>query len=506
MRNNLEKKYEEFKNIIDILPVNTKQNKKKKLDYILEEETKDNNLLDSIKDEINKRLSKFDKLKENPNIKKLEAELEKCNIINEWNSYNTAYEKMHLDYYLYQLHRYYKEDLSSLNSCIKMIIEAFKKVGIQLTKEDFDMNNYVSLYMEKVLSNASNEELNTAFEDIYWKFPEIIKTLEINFKNIYFKNEKKINKYYDDRHAEYLKNHKDSEIIDMRIKIYKEINNIISRDEYLIFNKFKNKEYSLADYNLNDISKKKELYFNDNNYTYDNLEKVYSTLFEYNLLLKYNYLLMDMRDKLDKKDTLKNAKGNALKEIMKEEGKLKKLNAKQNSKSLPFMKKKIDEKWLFDYKTVLGNIISKYDEFDAACFNDLVFNKLSKDSSVLEVFKVISSNYLYFVEKTKSLEDGSTISQISDKFEELKSDINNNQFTLINNLALLDEKQMKEIIADKYNLEGVKLTIDALQKDNVEKTMKDIKMLMDYEDVIASGINLDDIKLYLEWEKLTEEK
>ena len=33
MRDTLEAKYAEFKNIIDILPVNTKQNKKKKLDF-----------------------------------------------------------------------------------------------------------------------------------------------------------------------------------------------------------------------------------------------------------------------------------------------------------------------------------------------------------------------------------------------------------------------------------------------------------------------------------------
>ncbi len=503
MRDVLEAKYAEFKNIIDILPINTKQNKKKKLDCILEEETASNNMLNSIKEEIKARLDKFNELKENTNINKLEVELEKCNIINEWNIYNTAYEKMHLDYYLYKLHTYYKEDLSSLNSCINKIVEAFTKVGITLTKDDFNLNNHVASYMEKILDHEKDDKLEELFEQIYWKFPEIIKTLEINFKNIYFKNEKKITKYYEDRHIEYLKKHSDDEIINMRIKIAKEIDNVKSRDKYLIFNNFKDKEYSLADYNQNDINKKKEMYFGEDNYSYGMLEKIYDTLFEYNMLLKYNYLLMDMREKLDKKDTLKNSKANALKEIIKEEAKLKKLNAKQDSKPLlPFMKKKTDEKWLFDYKSVLDEVIKKYDEFDTACFNDLVFNVLSRDSSVLEVFKLISSNYLYFVEKTKALEDGSNISVISDKFEELKNDVNNRKFSLINNIALLDDKQMKEIIVDKYNLEGIKLTIEALQKENIERTMNDIKMLMNYEDVVASGINIDDIRLYLDAEKL----
>ena len=141
----LEKKYDDFKNIVDILPVNNKDNRKKKMDHILEEENNTNSMIDVVKQEIKDRISKFDSLVENPDIKVVEEELSKCNIINEWNTYNTSYEKMHLDYYLYQLHRYYKEDLASVNNCIKKILEAFNKVGISVQKNDFEFNTYVSL-------------------------------------------------------------------------------------------------------------------------------------------------------------------------------------------------------------------------------------------------------------------------------------------------------------------------------------------------------------------------
>ncbi len=503
MIDELNSKYTEFKNVIDILPVNTKYNRKRKLDCILDEEKNDNERLSIVRQEIENRLSKFNNLKANDKIEELEKQLEKCNIINEWNNYNTAYEKMHLDYYLYQLHRYYKEDLESVNACIKKILDSFKKVEIVLTKEDFDFNNYARDYMEKILSNASNEELKLCFEELYWKNSDIIRTIEINFKSIYLRNEKKINKYYETRHLEFLKNHKDSEISDMRVKLSDEIKALKGNDIYLEFQKFVSGEYSVSDFKEAEILKKRDTYFEENSYTYNNLLDLNKVLNEYNILIKYKYLLSDMKDKLDKKIELKNSKNNALKEINKEETSLKKLNAKRNRKPL-FGKKKNDDKWLFEYKKILTDITKNYDEFDKACFNDLVFEKLTQDSTIIEVLRLISSNYLYFVSKTCELDENQSINIINDNFNELKNYVNNNDFTLLNNVALLDEKQMKQLIVDKYNLGRIKLTIDNLLDDNIDRTISDINNLIDYENIINSGLNIDDVAMYLDFKKLLD--
>ena len=497
----LNSKYEEFKGVIDILPVNTKYNRKRKIDYIDGEVENDNKRLESVKKEIEKRIRQFEGLKENDKIKKLESELEKCNIANEWNQYNTAYEKMHLDYYLYQLHRYYKDDLVSVNTCIRKIIESFKKVEINLTKDDFKFNDYATSYMDKILSNVNDEELSTYFEEIYWKNPDIIRIIEINFKNIYLKNEKKINKYYETRHQEFLKNHKDQEIYDMRVKISNELRMLNTRDTYLNFQRFVNNEYSALDFKTDDIDKKKEIYFDCESYNYDNLLEIDRALNEYNIMIKYRELFTDMKERLGKKDSLKNSKSNALKEIAKEEDKLVKLNAKRNKKGL-FGKKKNDEKWLFEYKEVLNNIIKHYDEFDDACFNDLVFLKLSQDSTVLEVLKLISSNYLYFVAQAFKKDENANINDVTKQYEELRDYINNNSFMLLDNIALLDDKPMKQLISDKYNLGHIKLPTDALMDENIEKTIYDIELFIKYEDILASWINIDDVRLYLEYTNL----
>ena len=501
MIDDLNNKYLEIKNVIDILPINTKYNRKKKFDYIMEEVENDNERIKLVKQEIEERIKQFNDFSINPEIEEINMNLEKCNIINEWNQYNTAYEKMHLDYYLYQLHRYYKEDLHSVNSCIKKILDAFKKVSIDIKKDDFDFNNYASLYMDKIINNASDEELTSCFEEIYWKNSDIIKIIEINFKSIYLKNEKKINKYYESRHSEFLKNHNDLEIYKMKINLNKKLEILKGNDKFLNFKKFENNEYNISDYDANQIAKKRDTYFSSDSYDFNSLLELYNVLNEYNVLIKYKYLFTDMKDKLEKRDSLKNAKNIALKEIIKEENNLRKINNNQNKKKI-FGKMKNNEKLLFEYRKSLDNVIKYYDNFDNACFNDLVFNKLSLDSSVLEILKLICSNYIYFVNKTHELDENRDINDITNEFESLRNYVNNKEFVILNNIALLDEKQMKQLIVDKYNLSHINITLDNLLEGNIATTINDFEKLINYENIINSGIDIEDLSLYLEYKKV----
>ena len=145
-------------------------------------------------------------------------------------------------------------------------------------------------------------------------------------------------------------------------------------------------------------------------------------------------------------------------------------------------------------------------KFDDIRFNELVFDKLSKDASVYEVLRFIVSNYLYFVAQTKVLDETLDINAINDRFDALKDEVyNKDNYVLINNLALLDERQIKQIIVDKYNLENINLSIEILEPDSLEKTLKDINSLIDYEYYKISGIKADDVNLYVEYKNVTGE-
>ena len=61
---------------------------------------------------------------------------------------------------------------------------------------------------------------------------------------------------------------------------------------------------------------------------------------------------------------------------------------------------------------------------------------------------------------------------------------------------------MKELIVNKYQLENITLVIDNLLADNIDNTINDISILYDYENILASNIKIEDINLYLEYEKI----
>ena len=79
--------------------------------------------------------------------------------------------------------------------------------------------------------------------------------------------------------------------------------------------------------------------------------------------------------------------------------------------------------------------------------------------------------------------------------------MNTNRFILLNHIALLDEYQMKQVIVDKYNLDGVTITVEQLEPDNLEKTMNEVISLIRYENFVRSGLKIEDIKFYLDVEK-----
>jgi hypothetical protein len=55
---------------------------------------------------------------------------------------------------------------------------------------------------------------------------------------------------------------------------------------------------------------------------------------------------------------------------------------------------------------------------------------------------------------------------------------------------------MKQVIVDKYKLDGLQLSVDQLEEGALDKTIADIALLLNYEDIIRSGLSFDDIRLY----------
>ena len=262
------------------------------------------------------------------------------------------------------------------------------------------------------------------------------------------------------------------------------------------------KEYSLNDYNETTINKKKNTYFGDN-FSYENAVKLYRSLNEYNMIIKYNYLLKDMRTRIEEKDTYKGSLDTLTKEIDKLSNKLISLNKTPIKRGLfHFKKVNNSEDDLFEYKEVLKELITKYDELDNIRFNDLIYKQIQKDSTILTVFKFITGNFIYFYNKTKENREELSFDEIENLFRNLNKDILSNRFELLDNIVLLDEKQIKELIVDRYHIDNINISVNDLEVDNVENTIMDINKILIYENILRSSIKLNDIDFMLEVEKM----
>lgn len=495
MKEDLLKEISDFKTVLENMPTNNIKNRTNKEKVILEEKENKQQLLNKVETKLKIFKESFSSLKPNGKIDNINKSLETCKFLNEWNKYNTAYEKMHLDYYLYLLSHYYKEDLKTVNEWLLTIFKAFKTVGLNITYENFNYNTYAKKYIKTLLE--AKEDTKKIFDEVYWQCPNLIKTIEVNIKGIYLANESKIERYYQERHNKYLETHQEADLINLRKELVKEHNDIHNRDTYYLIDNFVTKKWSISDYAPNSIEKLVTKYFGNNN-NLEEIGKLKQTLLEYNLIVKYMTLLEDMKNKISNKDTYKSKKNTLQKEINKLEKEIIKLNHNKNETKIGLFKsKKKDDKLLFKYNESLEKLSTNYDTYDEEIFNIRISNSLTLDTTILEVFKFITSNFLYFVSERKKEDDNLTINILNEEYIDLQNIINQDNFIFINHIALLDEQNLKMIIADKYKLENINLEITSLEDDNLENTIKEVDILYNYYNLGKANLNYTNILSYL---------
>ena len=148
---------------------------------------------------------------------------------------------MDLDRILFNLNVFYRKNLDVVNEAIQKAIEKFKEVGIPLMPKDFTYSKYANEYMvvffqEMEKGNVNSERIKTEFEKIYWKCPDIIIHIRLNIFYIYTENEKNIDKYYEKKQEEALRNVTADQLYN-RTQRYKDRANRKRRSRQVQYNK-----------------------------------------------------------------------------------------------------------------------------------------------------------------------------------------------------------------------------------------------------------------------------
>ena len=185
MKNDLEKEIEQINSNIEVLPTNNKKNIEKYVEYIDQCLAKYKPMLTNCENEIKKRynevLAKYKDLTFAKKKKKIDYGSLKLS-----DNRVSCDEKMNLDYLFYKLNNSEVANLNEVNQIVKLIIQSFQAAGVALTDADFNYSDSVNTYIKTLLTNES--AVQDVFNELYFKTPDIIIQIELNFRYLLYKN------------------------------------------------------------------------------------------------------------------------------------------------------------------------------------------------------------------------------------------------------------------------------------------------------------------------------
>lgn len=494
------------KEVLDTLPINNLKNIKNK--HIKLEEVRQEylNNQENILKEIEKRFNNESLLKRKNDIVKLEKKLVKFEeITNILNNIDTSYEKMGLDKNIHNLKYFYMKDLKLVNENIFDAILKFEKVGIKLNGKDFIHNKYVNEYLNNFFENIKEFDclnIKENFEKIYWKCPEIITFIELNIRHIFLKNEKQIDKYYEEQKQEILKT--DSKIVE-KCGYFK--CDLISKkilDKDILIDSFLTGELNTKDYTKEKMLQELSKFISKDileKLDESKLEEVISemirleeTLNEYKIYSKYKFIIDNIKEIYEKKQKYKKEYDKLKKDITKKESKILKLNKMG-------IFNKSEEKNLVLQTALILELKELYEKLDNYKVYYKIETKINENSTIYDLLNLVVSFYDYTFscinDHYKEIEQD----EIKDMIEELKLSINNLSCNIISNIGVSENKNIIYIIKDKYQLSNIIITKEELE-DDLENLIISLKKYKVYYSILKNNIDLDKLNEFCEFNKI----
>lgn len=423
------------------------------------------------------------------------------------NEYNTAFEKIGLDKDILVLRYYYKKDLGIVNNAIADAITKFRSVGLQITPTDFKYNKYVTEYITVFLDKLDKDDLNsseikTKFEEIYWKCPEIITYIELNLQYIYNQNEKKIERALDEKKEVLLKQYPKDEVWNKYTQYKTMAIENSANDAQKIVGEFRDKTLRPADFTAENISKLVVEYTGQAKITDSDFEKICDSLVklkhsleEYMRYLKFKPIVDEIISIYKEKDKYKNSYTQLRKNIDKDDNRIIKMNFGIFSKNaLPKQTElALQNKEL--YKQMAKEKVYQ-----------TIATKLNDQSTYYDAIKLASSFYEYLfthlINKDKTMGDEIIVDYIDNLQEFAKWPY----FTILNNINILEEKDIAFLIKDRYSLLGINLTKEDLDEGKLPKIIETLEKVEKFYYIKKNGIDVDAIEDELELKTVVDSK
>lgn len=503
------------KEVLETLPKNNAKNIKK---YIEEVETIKKEFTDyqqGVLEEIEKRYKKITNVHKSTAVNSTIQKVENSEgVLYLLNDIDTSYEKMDLDRAMFNLDHYYKKNLEIVNETILYCIKKFEEIGIDLELKDFDYSEYVNEYftvffreMEK--ENINSKKVKSKFDEIYWKCPELIYHIVLNIRYIYGRYEKNIDKYYNKQKENLLKNFTAEDLKERFMDLKRQLDEEISEDKSVIINKFMSGELNVKDYtesaiieNYSRFISKEKIDLENINKMNEidlNLEKLLNSLYEYKQYLKFSFIVDNIKKIYSEKDKYKNVYSQTKKEIDKKEKKRISLNGKINKKGLF---KKSNEKSIEQRNSIILELKQLYKDLDSNKVCHKIITELNDNSTLKDALYLASSFYKYLFmcicENHKDMEEV----EVNQLIDDLREFMNYPYNTILNNVKLIEDRDIMITIKDRYQLLDINIQKEDLEEENLDGLIEIIQKIEIAHNIRRNKINLEEISCACEFKKI----
>lgn len=518
------------KEVLSVLPKKNKKNLKEYKDKATEIKQEYVNFFNDVKAEIKRRYVKLNSVSINPKIEELSKEIEDMNIIKQLDDNTTPFEKMKLDETLFILKRFYKNNLELVNGSISQCLEKFSEAGVDLDVDDFNYSIYTKDYMRVFLDEMKNGDTNSqivksTFEELYWKCPDIILHIELNFRSLYLKHIKEIANYYSNEEKKILKQQKlkKDELIKKYYILKSRLNDLINSDTALILENFKNGDELAKDYEFENVQKcyKKltsreyaDIEKDELEEYNSNIGKLANSLYEYKNYLKYKFIYDEIIEIYQKKEKYKKLYNERIKKIEKIESKLFKQNKKLEkytrhrgllAKIFKKNQNKLEKMNINSNEQIL-ELKTLYRELEDNKVNDVFSTELTDASTIYDALLLASTFYSFLVNTIIKQYEDMEQGQIMKFIEEFRSFVEFPNIATINNIKISDKKDIALVIKDKYNLCNISLEKGDFSEDNINSIATTANCICNYNYINECKLSLEDIKFILEASKILEQE
>lgn len=520
----IEKQIATDKEVISVLPRNGIKAIKTLDSTIKEMIDSYEKLNEALLKEIESRYDKLTVVEENDEIPKIEQEILKYNNAVKNTDGRSSYDKMGLDRITYNVNGYYKSNLERLNKELMDCVKQFETVGIKLTAEDFSISEYSKKYMEVLLQEANNGNINSeviknAFEKVYCECSDVVAHLYVNIRYIYDKYENEIDKFYDNKSEEILKNLKSTSegIEEKRAELIKHKKDIEETDNKIILNKFYTGALNINDYKQDNYKKLyleltakdvTQLEENEKSEIDYNIDKLNSNLIEYSKYSEYRFLVDEILQ--IRTEELKNIEENKSKKVKKTEydlvkGNIKKttseifkINGKINNKKgflgIKVSKSKKNGEMILQRNNLILEVKKAYMQLDDEIIKQNIIKNIDEISSLLDVLKLASNYYGFLAKSIIKKNEEITDKEIGENIKKIRDFINFSNFTVINYIKISDTKDLATIIKDKYKLFGMQVSKENFQEDSIDDLIRKVKIINTYNNIQKSKFSIEDLE------------